>query len=418
MDTQTRRQKGPDHVPERVYRLIGAPGGSTLYWDQPMIMVACTMAVLTDQPRYAEAVARYLDAFLARCVAPNGMFLWGNHAYYDTGDKTLVAFSNGYHELRPITPAWDIWWTHDAERTEAHIRTMAQRHVYDVATGGFNRHDDGQKGHAFIEAGGILSESVAWLAAQTGDEQLLATALRIAHYSYDHRHPVTGLVPNEPDMGRWDAHVCTSEIGLWACCLLRAEANTGCREFGDLAAGAVRAWLEYAFDPASGRYWGQVSIADGQPVMPTQIGYWPRRYADPWNTDQWPTHDYPMAVAEACLTLYERTADEAFLAGVQRWAALAMTTRPSQTGGWAYAESYGRCIHFLTRAGRLLGDEQFLADARALADEAVSCLWQNGMFQGRPASHVYESVAGVGFLLLALLYVEEPCAIRRSGFPF
>ncbi len=91
------------------------------------------------------------------------MFLWGNHAYYDVFEHKTVPFNNGYHELRPITPAWDIFWERDAQETETYIRTMAKRHVYDPSKGGFNRHDDGRKGHAFLEAGGIMSESLAWL---------------------------------------------------------------------------------------------------------------------------------------------------------------------------------------------------------------------------------------------------------------
>ncbi len=416
VNTQTGRQE--DHVPGRVYRLIGAPRGTTLYWDQPLIAAARGLTALTGDQQYAQSADRYVDEFLSCSVGENGMFRWGNHEYYDVVARKLVPFCNGYHELRPITPAWDVFRERDAEKTATYIRIMAERHVYDAGTGGFNRHDDGRKEHAFLEAGGILSESLAWLYSKTGDGDLLERALRIARYSYGHRDPATGLVPNEPDLGRWDSKVCTSEIGLWAQCLLRAGTYTGSREFGGMACNSVRAYLDCAFDPGTGSYFGQVNLSDGKPVIPAKTGYWPRKYSDPWNTDQWPTHDYPMAVAEACLSLFELTGDRCFLDAILRWAAIAVDGSPGGKGTWAYAESYGRCIHFLTRAGLQLGEERFLADARALADEAVARLWDNGMFQGYPEDQVYESVDGVGYLLLALMFTESHCAPKLHGFGF
>jgi hypothetical protein len=235
---------------------------------------------------------------------------------------------------------------------------------------------------------------------------LLDTALRIARYSFSHRNPSTGLVPNEPDMGRWDSRVCTSEIGLWAQCLLRAAGHTENDEFIDMARRALLAYLNHAFDADSGRYFGHVGIDDGQPVIPDAPGYWPRQFADFWNTDQWPTHDYPAAVAEACLSLFQITGEDIFLESVHRWADLAITTSPERTGRWAYAESYGQCIHFLARAGRELKEDGLLDGARALADEATDRLWDDGLFQGYPDSHIYESVDGVGFLILAHLLLK------------
>ena len=157
VDMHTGCPPGVEHIPKRVYRLIGAPRGSTLYWDQPLVVAAYGLTDLTGKPQYAQSADRYIEAFLARCVAGNGMFQWGNHRYYDVFDNRIVAFSGGDHELRPITPAWDLFWRHDPDRISAYIRTMARRHVYDPMSGGFNRHDDGKKGHAFLEAGGILA---------------------------------------------------------------------------------------------------------------------------------------------------------------------------------------------------------------------------------------------------------------------
>ena len=406
LDVRTGRYPDGDHAPQRVYRLIGAPRGSTLYWDQPSLVAAFALSERTAAPRYARSADAYVRSFLDLCVAPTGMFRWGNHAYYDVLERKVVEFHNGYHELRPITPAWDVFWRHAPERTAGYIRAMGGRHVYDPTTGGFNRHDDGRKAHAFLEAGGILAESLAWLYGKTGDEKLADLALRIARYSYGHRDPTTGLVKNEPDMGRWDAKVATTEVGVWAHCLLRAGAYTSNDEFVEMARNVARAYLEHGYDGATGRYFGQVAVTTGEPVDPDEPGYWPRRYSEPWGTDQWPTHDYPMPLAEACLSLYALTGEQAFLDAVHRWARVAVESSPGRTGDWAYADSYGRCVHFLARAGLQLGEERFMDAAAALADEAVNRLCENGMFQGYPDSHLYESVDGVGCLLLGLLLLE------------
>ncbi len=418
LDTRTRRYPAGEHTPRRVYRLIGAPRGSTLYWDQPLVVAAYAVAERTRTPRYAAAADAYTAAFLARCVLPNGLFAWGNHQYYDVVERRVVSFSGGHHELRPITPAWDLFWRQDAARTGTYLRTMTQRHVYEAATGAFNRHDDGRRGHAFIEAGGILAESLAWLYAQTGERGLREQALRIARYSFGQRGATTGLVRNEPDHGRWDAKVATTETGVWAQCLLRAATYTGCEEFAAMARDAVRAYLERGYDAAAGTYFGQLAVDTGAPVAPSAVGYWPRAHTDPWNTDQWPTHDYPMALAEAGLTLHALTGDAVFREATERWARVASTTSPARTGGWTYAENYGRAIHFLARAGLQLHDDRLLAAASALADEAVARLAADGMCQGYPDSHLYESVDGVGYLFLALLLLETRRDPPLHGFGF
>jgi hypothetical protein len=418
VEVRTGRCPTDAEPPGRVYRLIGAPRGSSLYWDQPLAVAACVLSERIDRPAHARSVADYIGAFLDRCVAPDGMFRWGNHVYYDVFRDEVVEFHGGPHELRPITPAWDAFWRHAPERTERYIRTMADRHIYDPATGGFNRHDDGKKGHAFIEAGGILAESLAWLFAMTGDGDLLETALRIARYSYSHRDPATGLVPNEPDAGRWDSKVCTSEIGLWAQCLLRAAQYTEDDRFTEMARSASRSYLEHAYDVDSWRYVGQVAVENGRAVMPRESGYWPREYSDPWNTDQWPTHDYPLALAEASLSLYLLSKDDFFVDAARRWARIAFADRPARTGNRAYAMNYGRCIHFLARAGRELSEERLLDQAARLAEEAVECLYENGMFQGYPGTHLHRAVDGVGYLFLAFLALEEGEEPHMMNFRF
>lgn len=417
IDTRTGRHPEVPHTPRRVYRLIGAPRGSSLYWDQPMIVAAHRLSELTGGTELAEAADRYVRDFLATCVDRRGLFQWGNHCYYDAFEDRAAPFSGGYHELRPHAPAWELFWRQDAAACRRYIRVMAARHVYDPQTGGFNRHDDGQRGHAFIESGGVLVESLAWLFAKTQDQELLDLALRIARYSYGHRGQTTGLVVNEPDFGRWDSKVCTTEVAVWAHSLLRAAAATGEEEFARMARDAVAAYLRFGYDPTAEKYFGQLSVSDGSSVVPEKPGYWPRKHSEIWNPDQWPTHDYPMAMAEACVTLHRQTGDRLFQEGVRRWAEIVRRSPPSERES-AYAEQYGRCIAFLARAARALDDEGYATAARELADEAVQRLLENGWFQGYGGSHLYEAVDGVGYLFLALIELETGESAANWGGEF
>ena len=407
-----------DHVSPRVYRKIGAPGGTTLYWDQPLLVAAHITSRWTGEQSHASAADDYLKSFLDRCVDAEGMFQWGNHQYYDATTDRVIGFSGSYHELRPITPAWELFWQHAPEVTAKYIRRMAQRHVFDPNTGGFNRHDDRKKGHAFIESGGILVESLAWLHRKTGDAELLQLALKIARYSHSHRGKTTGLIINEPDKGRWDAKVSTTEVGVWAQSLLRAASYSANDEFARMAEDGVSAYLKYGYDEKAGKYFGQIGVTDGKPVIATKQGYWPRKYANVWTLDQWPTHDYPMPLAEACITLHERTGKPEFKEAILRWARVVADATPANDGQGAYAEHYGRCIHFLTRAGRHLQEEKLIDQARGLATEAVDSLYEDGMFQSFPDTHLCRSVDGLGHLFLALLNLQSFGELAMSGFGF
>lgn len=406
LDTRTGALPPAGHTPGRVYRLIGAPNGVTCYWDQPSLAAARVLARVTGKAAYADAADAYVRDFIARCSAADGVLQWGNHAYYDAASGAVVPFSGGYHELRPITPDWDSLAAVDGAACERYLRTVLPRHLHSPETGGFNRHDDRRRSCAFLESGGILVESLAWLHRRTGEAAYQELARRVASYSFSHRGERTGLLVNNPDQGRWDSLVCTTEVGLWGLSLLRAAALGADPLLAGMAREAVRAYLIHGYDSATGDYFGQLAVADGRPVTPATAGYWPRRHAAIWNVDQWPTHDYPMALAEAALALYRLCGEGVFLEAVQRWVRVVRRGLPARGGQGAYAGHYGACIHFLTAAGRQLGDPGCLDAARCVAGEAVGGLRENGMFQGFPGTHLYEAVDGVGGLLLALLYLE------------
>ncbi len=305
----------PAHLPKRCYRNIDAPKGVSLYWDQPQVTAAHRLSTLTGDRQYADAADAYVRDFLARCVATTGIFLWGNHYYFDAFRGEVLWFLDEepprpslraqevgtLHEARPVLPDWAAFWRIDPAATERCIRALATRHlVADDEPGCFNRHADGRKGCAFLESGGILVEMCCWLATTVGDAELVAIARRFAEYSFRHRHPVTGLLENNPTETRWDKHGCTTEIGLWAGCLLRAAKNTGETAFVTMADEAMRAYLRYGYDAHARRYYGHLHVADGSPVLgPKTTPFQPGAYAALWEP-LFPAHDYPLCQYRPC----------------------------------------------------------------------------------------------------------------------
>lgn len=430
LDTNTRAY--PTDAPharvgQRVYRDIDTPFGSTIYWDQPALAAAHAMSRVTGDDRFARAADAYVRDFLETCIAENGLFEWGNHIYYDVFSDKVVRFHGGPHELRPIPPAWDLFWRISPQATEREIRVAGRLHVFNPETGGFNRHADGQPGCAFLETGGILVEMLCWLGRRIGEPLWFDRALTIAGYSFSHRHPDTGLLENNPTETRWDKWMCTTEVGLWAGSLLRAADYSGRTELARMARDAVAAYLRHGYDAKARRYYGKLKVVDGSHV-PSGPGdlpgrnnfYQPATHSDPWNA-YFPTHDYPIAMAETCVALYQLTGEAIFAEAIQRWAEILRQTPPpphTANGHGEYAELYGRDIHFLLRAADATHEDGYRRQAATLAHQATARLFTNGMFRTHAGEDRADAVDGIGYLLLALLYLHTGQPPDCLGFGF
>ena len=81
------------------------------------------------------------------------------------------------------------------------------------------------------------------------------------------------------------------------------------------------------------------------------------------------------------------------------------TNGPGQQG--TYAGKYARAIFLYLQLYELTGKPAYLAHARQMADTAIDKLYVNGLFKGHPAKPYYEAIDGVGFLLQALLALDD-----------
>ncbi len=421
LDTKTGRypedDRRPPHIPKRAYRYIDAPRGCNLYWDQPAVVAAHALSQITGDERYVVAADDYVKDFFNRCIAPNGVFLWGNHYYYDAFRDTPVWFAGEetpapcvterepgkLHEIRPIMPAWDSFWRVSPQKTECGIRSAVVRHISDSDTGEFNRHADAKTGCAFLESGGILVDTLSWLYEKTRDNTLVEIAKKIAAYSFRNRSESTGLLENNPTVTRWDKHAATTEVGLWAHCLLRAASRCDIPEWIEMADAAVSSWLQFGYDEANDRFYGRLNVSDGSPILsPKETPYQPGSYSDLWEP-LFPAHDYPMPFAESCLALYRLTGNETYQRACSRWVNQIVDSLSVRSGSARYAEHYGRCIHFLLGCEEVFGDPSAHDLAVDLADEAIESLYAHDMFRGHTGEDRYDALDGVGFLLLALI---------------
>lgn len=426
----------PPQIEPRTYRAIHAPNGVNFYWDQPHLVAAHVLSEITGDARYASAADACIQAFLERSSASCGLLLWGNHYYYDAtrGERLwfdqynppaplgLHAITAHLHELHPIPPAWDLLWCVQPQTTRAALEAMRQHHLIDPAIGTFARHADQQPGQDDLASGGILVESMAWLYARTHERGLAELALNIARYTFMQRSPTTGLLPVASQARDWCRHTCTTEVGLWAGSLLRAAAYTGLSQFRTIARDAVMAYLNHGWDTETWRYFGRLNISDGTPqhddTGSDQIShYQPGPYAAIWNAT-FPSHDYPLALAETCVSLYQQTQQPAFRRAVENWAEIIAGQTYENAPPVRYAEQFGRAIHFLLRAAQVLEENRYRVQAVELADVAIEALYAGPMFRGHSGEDRYEAVDGVGYLLLALLYLETGRQPDYRGFGF
>ena len=411
----------PASFEPRAYRFIFSPRGCSAYWDQPTLKALYLLSEMDGDTRYKRGADDYLKAFFETCVSPSGLFFWGNHYYYHAFDDVNVWFGTKlapvdpedqapYHELRPIAPEWDAMHRINPEVVEREIRAVGELHLFDQRTGGFNRHADQSRGCAFLETGGIIAHALSLLYQWTKDPLALQRAQSVAEYSFSHRNHETNLLINNPTETRWDSRCTTTEVGHWARHVMRAAevlkaagADNQAKRLRVMALSALEAYARYGYDPETRQYFGQLAL-DGSPILDQrETIYQPDNYSDVWGW-LFPTHDYPMSMAMAMLDAVDE--DPIFVAAARNWAEIALKESETPIGeNTRYAENYGRLIVFLAKYAHVMGDERHRNAAMRLANEAVALLWKKRLFVGNTRAEWYDAIDGVGYLMLAIIYL-------------
>ncbi|MGI9427734.1 MAG: PEP-CTERM sorting domain-containing protein, partial [Bythopirellula sp.] len=252
----------------------------------------------------------------------------------------------------------------------------------------------------------------------------------LANYNWNDRNPTTNLLAHTPnETSRWDGlRSATTTPAVYVPALLRAYEFTGDELFRDQALTYLESWAQYAYDPASGSFWGSLEL-DGTPVPDpwAQSGYAqfePRGLIDLW-APEFITAQYNPDAAKAYANGYQALGDPDLLDTAEKWAALIRNSLPAThsredtwyatySQDWApegtYAEHYGHLIDFFTTLYEDTSENHYLMSARTLAQEAVSVLWFDGLLRGHPNKPYYEAVDGVGVLLESLIDLDAQSA--------
>ncbi|MEQ9290143.1 MAG: hypothetical protein RIG77_24645 [Cyclobacteriaceae bacterium] len=417
-----------DSIPNRVYldRSVDAPGGSSLYWNLPDIAASVEISKLSNNTAFERAAQEFVKDYLDRCTSKNGIILWGNHYFYDVMKDKTVKFKSSetpkivdfgtetgdLHEIRPLLPPWELLYSWFPERIEKHILESSKRHLVNIETGEFNRHANNESEYAFIEAGSILVNSLAFLYSKTKDSNVLKMAESIVEYSFTNRNYETGLMINSPSMKRWDQFTSTTEIGLWSLNILKATEYVPQEiriNWINIVELVLKPWLEYGFDTESSKYYGALNVNSAKPIeKKDNYPYKPETYADIW-IPLFPTHNYPMHFAECCILLSKKTGKKIYKTGAERWVSSVKRQLEEGYSGALYAENYARIIHFLINYGREFNDSWANNKSKELAAEAISNLYidQHNMFRGHTKEMRYDAVDGIGLLFFALRELEN-----------
>ncbi|MBI5687275.1 MAG: hypothetical protein HZC54_19555 [Verrucomicrobia bacterium] len=414
------------------------PAGANLYFDQATLRAMLALSRIGGEMRYAEFAEKCMGHWMKHLVDDKGFFWWGWHRHYDVFRDEMTGHMGNPHEIHVQEAMWPELWRVDKGAVRREIEAVWQWHVIDKKTGEVNRHGDGHRGCDFAMSGGEFVRAFAFMHAQTKEPMWLDRARLVADYYWKARDPKTSLIPNRPNAGtnRFDgSHFETSISGLMCHSLLGAAELSGEAKFREQAVVYLKAGARYGYDAQAGRFWGSLKL-DGSPEPGPRVRggyaqYEPRGHMDLWQPYA-AGYEHPLYAAQAYAQAYKLTRDEALLETAQRWAGCirrAFPPRACETGTWyqsyatdwaphgTYAQLYGQTISFFLQMHRLTGDAAHLQFARDVAKESLCRLYYRGLLRGHSCKPYYEAIDGVGYLLYALLQLDQTLAGNKDALP-
>ena len=412
------------------------PAGANLLPDQPLLRAMFALSEVTGVSTYAEFANRYAGHYMEHLADEKGFLWWGWHRHYDVYRDRRAGHAGNHHEIHAFTDiAWDRLWAINPAAVRREIEAIWQWHVIDKQTGEINRHGNGRHGCNFSMSAGAYIQAFAFMFRQTRRTQWRDRARLLADHYWDRRNPKTDLFPERPNAGRkrFDGRSFVTAItGPYCHALLEASRLTGAPAFRRQAVAYLEAYARYGFDAETGKFWGALRL-DGTPVPGPRMANGYAKYEPRGHLDLWEPYvagyQYPIYTAQCYALAYDITRNPVLLTAARRfadWIRRTPTTAAESENTWyhdytrgpgrrgTYAGKYGRTISFFLHLHTLTGEAAHLRTARRFADEAVDRLYADGLFRGHPAKPYYESVDGVGYLLYALLQLDQ---VIQKGEP-
>jgi len=402
---------------------------ANMLMDQPLLKMMFYLSDVTGEDKYEGFATGYMDYYMLNLVDEKGFFWWGWHRWYQVYEEIWGKPDFHPHEIHQIhSIAWDRLWKVNPQAVEKEITAIWDRHVVDKKIGAVNRHNDDKAISDFGMAAAAFIQAFCFMHSKTGDSLWLDRAKLLADYYWNSRNKQTNCVPEFPKNvplppNRYAFY--TTMVGLHSHALLKGWQLTGQDAFRDYAVVYLKAYAKYGYDHDSGKFWGSVNL-DGTPNRGPGPGESFGRDIPQGHLDLWEPYvagnQYPIYTAQTYAYGYQLTKEPILLATAKRFAdwiekelpvdqCLGRSYYPGYARMYAphgtYADKYGRTISFFIHLYALTGEQKYLELAKKVANEAVSKLYYNGLFRGHPAKPYYEATDGVGFLLYALLELDQ-----------
>lgn len=430
LDLKTRRlpDSPPPLVPGWRDRDRAFPGGN-LQQDLTTLVLMDHFSAYAGTKRYAAATDAYLSFFLRRCApAGNGLFPWGENAFWDFRKETIgrpVHQELGFVPLAFLERLRSI----NAKAVDRHLEAL-RLHIVDPKAWKWNQNAAIQgTGTAVVNSiprhGGFYLYQWAWLHAKTGRTEPLQWAEKTAQLHWSQRHPVTGCIPThvigDPNRAEDDDKVLTSTMQHLSLGLALLHAG---QVLGDKAPPLFdrmgRTYLDLAIDAAPHKPGGGVIVAnlhaDGTPALETQ---YPVR-ARFWGGTPMMRGGYGFQGAEKfailCLSAHRMTGSRKHLA-VARGVCDYYRMQPIPERVGLTPGKFAGLIALALDLHDLTGEEAYLEYAGRVAKTSVERLHVNGLFRAATGADHYEAATGAGALALELFRLHLVSSGSRYPLP-
>ena len=410
------------------------PAAANMLVDQPTIKALHHLSAASGDNRYARFANTHMDYYMKNLVDEKGLFWWGWHRWYNVFGEYRGILDYAPHEIHAIhCIAWERLWQVNPQAVRKEIEALWKWHIIDKKTGDLNRHDSEDDCGDFSMSGGAFLYAFAFLYSKTGDDLWLDRSKLVADHYYKSRNEDTDLVHDTPcgTQERFSrnnypyVYFGTMTTGPHCLSLLKSWELTGVDFFKEYASAYLKAYAKYGFDEASGKFWSSLNADGSHHPGPGPDGEYgqsvPHGHLDLWEPYV-AGYEYPIYAAQAFAYAYQLTRDPVFLATAKRfadWIAKELPVERCLEKSWyapyartfarygTHADKYGRTTSFFIHLYALTGEQKYLDLAKKVANEAVSKLYYKGLFRGHPAKPYYEATDGVGFLLYALIELDQ-----------
>ena len=365
--------------------------GSNLYLDQPTMVAAVELGRRTGCKCYQESITRYLEAHV-RLLKRNSQspktqpldFRTCLDSNYDLFLDRYVLTNPKYFSTGIYSPAWEILWQESNQLTRRAIESLTQDVLSDTQVRNDSPEAITSDENGQFHKAAISLSAASWLLENhpMGTDSLRNTAAQISRLRPRRENDLTPRT-----------------LTLWTRALMDFDKATGSE--------ATPSNWQPGIDNRL-RSHQQLQISGTQDIRSAFSSGGANKF------------NGRLAWAELCLTAWKETGKIKYRDEAKRYADVLTEQFREKPLKKHNAETYGRVLHFLHRFGKEMKNTQYSNAAKIISKQALQQLYspKMGMFHSHPDTNRCDSREGIGFLLLALLYLDGHDPTETSAVNF